>query len=230
MNENQNGEARSIFELLERLNEQNDQLTGELNGELSRLNRLTSEVIWALASAVDAKDPYTNGHSGRVADYSWMIAKKLGKDKCYQRELYYVALLHDIGKIGIPDAVLTKPARLTDEEYMQIRNHPVIGSMILDGITTIPSIATGAKYHHERYDGKGYPDGLSGEQIPEMARIIAVADTYDAMTSRRTYKKVITQAEARAELERSMGTQLDPEITRVMLELIDEDTDYDMHG
>lgn len=202
----------------------------ELKKEKETLSRLTAEVIWALASAVDAKDPYTNGHSGRVADYSWMISKKMGKDLRYQKEIYYVALLHDIGKIGIPDKVLNKPSRLADDEFEIIRNHPTIGGNILESITTIPSISTGAKYHHERYDGKGYPEGLKGEGIPEMARIIAVADTYDAMTSKRTYNHFISQADVRKEMIRARGTQLDPLIVDIMLELIDEDTEFEMHG
>ncbi len=214
-------------------NQQADELSHlvELvNGEKDQLAKLTSEVIWALASAVDAKDPYTNGHSGRVADYSWRIAEKMGKDMSYRCEIYYVALLHDIGKIGVPDSVLNKPSKLEEDEFRLIRSHPIIGSNILERITSIPTISVGAKYHHERYDGTGYPEGLSGEEIPEMARIIAVADTYDAMTSKRTYNKVIPQSEVRNEIARCRGTQLDPAIATVMLELIDEDVNYDMHG
>lgn len=202
----------------------------QLENEKETMKRLTSEVIWALVSAVDAKDPYTNGHSGRVADYSWKIAKEMGKDKAFQREVYYTAVLHDIGKIGIPDSVLNKPAKLSDDEYQLIRSHTTIGSEILEGITTLPEISVGARCHHERFDGSGYPNGLKGEEIPEMARIIAVADTYDAMTSKRIYNNVISQSEVRLEIERSKGTQLDPEIADVMLRLIDEDKEYTMHG
>lgn len=220
-------------EATEMLRERVAQLDGEvgsLSAENKRLKRLISETIWALATAVDAKDPYTNGHSGRVADYSWQIAQRLGRDTEYQQRIYYAALLHDIGKIGVPDSVLHKPSRLNDEEYLLIKNHTNIGSEILEGITTVPDIAVGAKHHHERYDGGGYPDGLRGDAIPEIARIIAVADAYDAMTSKRTYNRIVSQDEVREEIRRSMGTQLDPEFAQVMLDLIDEDTEYRMHG
>lgn len=223
-----------MSETIEQLREKVGFLTErveELENERETMKRLTSEVIWALVSAVDAKDPYTNGHSGRVADYSWKIAKKMGKDKEFLRDIFYTAVLHDIGKIGIPDSVLNKPAKLSDKEYQLIRNHTNIGSGILEGITTLPEISVGARCHHERYDGKGYPNGLKGEEIPEMARIIAVADTYDAMTSKRVYSdEVISQDEARKEIERCKGSQLDPEIADVMLKLIDEDKEYLMHG
>lgn len=201
-----------------------------LKKEKKLFEQLSSQVIWALADAVDAKDPYTNGHSGRVADYSWQIAKRMGKPKEFQKEIYYTALLHDIGKIGIPGAILNKPTRLTDEEFAMIKNHPNIGAGILSTITVLPSISEGAKHHHERYDGKGYPDGLAGEDIPEIARIIAVADTYDAMTSKRAYNQIRPQAEVRAEMVRIRGTQLDPAIDDIFLAMIDEDTAYEMHG
>lgn len=218
------------IEQLEREIEQLSEQVNKLEDEKSRLIKLSSEVVWALASAVDAKDAYTNGHSGRVADYSWMIAKRMGKDARYQREIYYVALLHDIGKIGVPDTLLNKPSKLTDEEYEMIKSHPKKGGDILDSITTMPGISLGARYHHERYDGKGYPEGLKGEEIPEMARIIAVADTYDAMTSKRAYNSLVPQEDVRREIERCRGTQFDPAIADVMLCLIDEDAAYTMHG
>ena len=139
-----------------------------------------------------------------------------------------MGLLHDVGKIGVPDAIITKPSRLTDEEYAAIKTHPVVGSQILDHIADYPELVTGARWHHERYDGRGYPDGLAGDDIPEVARIIAVADTYDAMTSNRSYRAVLPQARVREEIARCSGSQFDPCFAAIMLQMIDEDGDYRM--
>ena len=182
----------------------------------------------ALSGAVDAKDHYTHGHSGRVAQYSQEIARRAGKSEEVQKEAYYTGLLHDIGKIGVPDDVINDKGMLTDEQYMKIRTHPVIGSRILQNITEIPNIAVGAHWHHERYNGTGYPDGLIGSEIPEIARIIGVADAYDAMTSKRSYRDVMEQAAVRREIASGCGTQFDPYYGRIMLEMIDEDKDYTM--
>ena len=141
-----------------------------------------------------------------------------------------MGLLHDIGKIGIPDEIIHKNSRLSDEEYLKIREHPVIGAKILETIEELPQLAIGARYHHERYDGKGYPDGLAGSDIPEQARILTVADSYDAMTSKRTYQDVTPQSFARSEIEAGKGTQFDPLIADAMLALIDEDTEFKMKG
>ena len=138
-------------------------------------------------------------------------------------------MLHDIGKIGIPREIINKPSRLTDEEYEIIKTHPAIGGNILKEISEIPDIAIGARWHHERYDGKGYPDGLSGTEIPEIARIIGVADSYDAMTSKRSYRGVLPQEVVAGELQKGKGSQFDPQIAEIMLELIREDEDYSMH-
>lgn len=196
---------------------------------LESFERMSVQMVTALAKAIDAVDSYTNGHSVRVAEYTIMLAKRMGytgdKLTCCQ----FAALLHDIGKIGVPAEIINKPSKLTDEEYNIIKTHPVIGSNILAGVTEIPDIATGARFHHERYDGRGYPDGLSGEGIPEIARIIGVADAYDAMTSKRSYRGILSQAKVRDEIERGKGTQHDPYISDVMLSLIDEDTEYTMH-
>jgi len=191
--------------------------------------RLTIQMVKALANTIDAKDSYTNGHSTRVAEYSVMIAKRMGYIGEKLEHLYYAAVLHDIGKIGVPREIINKPSRLTDEEYAMIKSHPVTGSNILKEVTEIPDISIGAKYHHERYDGKGYPDGLSGTDIPEIARIIGVADAYDAMTSKRSYRDTLEQEVVRKEIINGKGTQFDPEIAEVMLELIDEDMEYRMH-
>ncbi|MBR1634842.1 MAG: response regulator [Lachnospiraceae bacterium] len=204
--------------------------TSELREEEASRRRLSDQIIYALAGAVDAKDEYTNGHSQRVADYAVRIADLLGKDEDYKEELYYMGLLHDIGKIGIPDDIIHKDSKLTDEEYATIRQHPVIGAHILDTIEEMPHLAIGAHYHHERFDGRGYPDGLEGYEIPEQARILAVADSYDAMTSTRTYHDVKPQDYARTEIKNGSGTQFDPVMANAMLKLIDEDVDFEMKG
>ena len=136
--------------------------------------------------------------------------------------------LHDVGKIGVPDAIINKPAHLTEEEFAVIRNHPVMGARILKNIRDFPKLITGARWHHERYDGKGYPDGIAGEEIPLEARIIAIADAYDAMSSRRSYRDVLSQSTVRSEIEKGKGTQFDPEMTEIALGMIDEDTEYQM--
>jgi putative two-component system response regulator len=138
-------------------------------------------------------------------------------------------MLHDIGKIGIPNEIINKTGKLTDEEYEIIKTHPSIGGDILSNISEIPNIAIGARWHHERYDGKGYPDGLKGKNIPELARIIGVADAYDAMTSKRSYRDVLSQEIVRLEIKKGKGTQFDPVFAEIMLEMIDEDKNYDMH-
>ena len=183
------------------------------------------ETVEALANAVDAKDGYTHGHSSRVAEISGKIAKKSGLSEKECRELFFAALLHDIGKIGIPDAILNKQGKLTEEEFAQIKQHPVLGHQILSGINQFPSLSLGAHYHHERFDGKGYPDGLRGYDIPQYARIIAVADAYDAMSSNRSYRKKLTPEMIRQELIRGMGTQFDPNYAEKLLEILDEETE-----
>ena len=182
----------------------------------------------ALASAIDAKDPYTHGHSSRVAIYSGQIAREAGKSDEECERVYFAALLHDVGKIGVPGSIINKNGKLTDEEFAQIKQHPVLGNQILSRIQRSPYLSIGAHYHHERYDGRGYPDGLKGEDIPEIARIIGVADAYDAMTSKRSYRDPIPQDKVREELVKGMGTQFDPEFAKIMLHLIDLDIEYNM--
>ncbi len=205
-----------------------DDIIGKHIEQVQMSERLTLQMVTALARTVDAKDSYTNGHSQRVADYSKEIAKRLNKDEAFQREIYYMGLLHDIGKIGVPDYIINKTDKLTDEEFSTIKSHPEIGAEVLQDITEMPNLYYGARWHHERYDGTGYPDGLRGDQIPIEARIIAVADVYDAMTSKRSYRDVLPQAVVRAELERAKRTQLDPFMANIMLEMMDEDPDYQM--
>jgi putative nucleotidyltransferase with HDIG domain len=190
---------------------------------------LSVEVMEALAHTIDAKDEYTRGHSVRVAKYSRMLAEKLGLSAEECENVYYMALLHDIGKIGVPNAIINSPTRLTDEEYAVIKTHPGVGFDILAEIKSRPDLSIGARWHHERYDGKGYPDRKAGEEIPYFARIIAVADTYDAMTSNRSYRKYMAQDAVRAEIEKNSGTQFDPKVAKCMLEIIDEDKNYELH-
>ena len=201
-------------------------LSDEVYKKTEENERMFIHVVKALAEAIDAKDTYTNGHSSRVAEYSRMIASRAGYSDDERREIYMMGLLHDVGKIGVPDEVINKPGKLSDEEFELIKRHPVIGSRILKSIKERPKLATGARWHHERYGGGGYPDGLSGMDIPEEARIIAVADAYDAMTSRRSYRNVLPQETVRDEIERGKGTQFDPRFADIMLQIIDEDTEY----
>ena len=193
-----------------------------------REHTLFEQTTEALAGAIDAKDQYTNGHSRRVAEYSLEIAKETGRPDEECEKVYFAALLHDVGKIGVPIDILTKKGRLTDEEFGQIKKHPVTGGQILSSIRQSPWLSVGARYHHERYNGRGYPEGLKGEEIPEIARIIAVADAYDAMTSNRSYRNAIPQHIVREELVKGIGTQFDPDFARIMIHMIDLDTEYRM--
>ncbi len=192
------------------------------------LRKLFEQTATALVNAIDAKDKYTHGHSSRVADYSRKIAEQLGKSARECDNIYYVALLHDVGKIGIPEHIINKEGKLTKEEYETIKQHPELGAQILQSISEIPFISIGAHFHHERYDGKGYPLGLKGTDIPEYARIISVADAYDAMTSKRSYRETIPQYEVREEFVKGSGTQFDPDFARIMVHLIDIDSEYEM--
>ncbi len=203
-------------------------LADEVDKKTRENERLSLNIVRSLADAIDAKDTYTNGHSGRVANYSREIAKRYGFTKKEQDEIYMMGLLHDVGKIGVPDAVINKPSKLTRDEFDKIKNHPVMGARILKNITEMPKLVTGARWHHERFSGGGYPDGLIGEEIPKEARIIAVADAYDAMTSRRSYRDIMPQEKVKEEIEKGKGTQFDPVFAELMIEMIDEDKDYSM--
>ncbi len=190
-----------------------------LNRQLE-YKHITVESIQAIARTIDAKDEYTNGHSIRVGYYSRQIAESLGMQEDELDNLYYIALLHDIGKIAMPYSILNKPGRLTDEEFKVMKSHTTRGAAILKGISTIPQIVEGAKSHHERYDGSGYPEGLSGEKIPYVARIICCADCFDAMASKRVYKQPFSQDVIIGEFNRCSGTQFDPAIAKVVVEMI----------
>ena len=202
--------------------------TREVVAEHERVNRISIQIVKALSGAIDAKDTYTNGHSTRVAEYAREIAKRYGFTETMQNDIYMMGLLHDIGKIGIPDEIINKPGKLNEEEYTIIKSHPILGEKILNSITEFPKFLIGARWHHERYDGRGYPDGISGEDIPIEARIIAVADAYDAMTSKRSYREDRPQSYVRAEVFNNKGTQFDPLFADIMLEMIDEDVNYQL--
>ncbi len=190
--------------------------------KLKENDRLIKESLDVFTSFVDAKDPYTKGHSNRVAEYSRSIAEKLGYDEERCKQIYYVALLHDIGKCYVPDEILKKPSRLTDEEFAIIKTHTTHGAEMVKNFSSIEDIRDGALFHHERYDGKGYPTGCAGEDIPLIGRIICVADAYDAMNSNRVYRNKLSREVIIDELKKNSGTQFDPKIVEVFLEVLDE--------
>ena len=223
---NRNLLFNNLIELQNSLQQQVEDRTKELKEEKNNSEKLLIELTQALATTIDAKDKYTSGHSRRVAEYSKMLAAALGKDEKTQQDIYLFALLHDIGKIGIPDGIINKREKLTEEEYAEIRKHPQIGYEILKSITILPNLKSGVRWHHERLDGKGYPDGLKGDEIPEYARIISVADSYDAMTSNRSYRDSLPQDVVRAEIKKNSGIQFDPKVAEKMLEIIDNDKDF----
>lgn len=207
------------------------------NEKNKRLQQLTADheqrknmqaLVGLITRAIDAKDNYTRGHSVRVAEYSKMIANRMGLDEDEQQKIYMEGLVHDVGKIRIPDYIINKPGKLTDEEYNIIKSHPEAGYNILKPLESMEYLAEGAREHHERYDGRGYPNGLKGTEISLHGRILAVADSYDAMASNRSYRRALPQEKIRDEIVKGKGTQFDPEIADVMLELIDEDKDYKM--
>ena len=181
---------------------------------------LFEETVESLSYAIDAKDKYTSGHSIRVALLSKKIAVMAGYDDNDCRLIYFAGLLHDIGKIGIRDEVLNKQGKLTEEEFEEIKEHTVIGYQILSRIKQSPKLSDGAHYHHERYDGTGYPEMLKGEEIPWMARIISVSDAYDAMSSTRSYRDKLSKDKIREELISGMGSQFDPKFAEIMLKLL----------
>lgn len=194
----------------------------EIRKRRKQMETMSLQMIQTLVTTIEAKDEYTRGHSHRVAEYSALIAKELGWK---QKDIFHLrnaAHLHDIGNIGIPDAILNKPARLTDEEYAVIKEHTIIGAEILKNITLVKHVVEVARSHHECYDGTGYPDGRKGEEIPIEARIIAVADSYDAMRSRRIYRNMLKPEAIYEQFQKNRGVQFDPEITDTFLRLLDE--------
>lgn len=193
------------------------------NERHERDNEIIRESIETFTGFIDAKDPYTNGHSKRVAEYTQMIAEEMGYEGEELERIYYVALLHDCGKIGVPDNILGKPGRLDDEEFKVIKSHTTRGGEILNSFKSLKNVGEGARYHHERYDGKGYPEGKKGEEIPLIARIICVADSFDAMNSDRVYRKRLTLDKIVEEIESNKGKQFDPEIADILLKILQED-------
>ena len=185
---------------------------------LKDLRELFYKTIKLIAAALDAKDPYTHGHSMRVTLYSMILAKKLNLDDTTLEEIETAGLLHDIGKIGIPQNILCKPGRLTDEEFAVMKSHPEQGEKMLMGIKKLTVISNWLRTHHEKWDGSGYPQGLKGEEIPLSGRIIALADTYDAMTSTRSYRKALSHETAVAEIKRCAGTQFDPVLADLFIQ------------
>lgn len=208
----------------------NAQLFKDLQLELEKKHRLFLHTTIALAAAIDAKDHYTHGHTSRVTALSLEIAKRLMQDKKHNLDdkflehLHIASLLHDIGKIGIPESILNKNGPLNDEESSRIKEHPMIGATILNPIKELEDAILGVKYHHEKYDGSGYPEGIKGNQIPLIASIISVADTFDAMTTDRPYRRGLSKDEAMSEINRVSGKQLDPEIVSVFSKLYQEGT------
>ncbi len=197
-------------------------LQRRLDEKTKEMERITIQAIMTVANTVDAKDDYTKGHSMRVAAYSELLAQRLGWSEEEIQNIYYVAMLHDVGKIGVPDAVLNKPFKLTDVEFRLIKGHTLVGAEILNDFKMFPNVNVGAKYHHERYDGKGYPEGLKGESIPLVARVIGLVDSYDAMTSNRVYRRRLNDDVVMKELENGKGTQWDPELVDIFVDLIKE--------
>ena len=196
----------------------------EINEKLSdtykQLEQAYMESIQTLRYTVEAKDTYTRGHSDRVSEYSVLIGETLGLPEEDIKKLKIGGLFHDIGKIGVPDSILQKDGKLSDDEYSEIKNHPSIGAHILSTASIFQDILPIVKHHHERYDGKGYPSQLAGENIPYLARITAVADTFDAMTSKRSYRDSLPLDYVISEFERCKGTQFDPKIADVFLDIL----------
>jgi hypothetical protein len=194
--------------------------------EFRKRQELDSQIIMqtmnTLTSFIDAKDAYTKGHSSRVAEYVSEIARRMKMNQEEIKQIYYIALMHDCGKMSIPDSVLKKPGKLTDEEYNLIKSHTITGEELLLNFSAIPGIRDGARYHHERFDGTGYPSGLSGTEIPLCARIICIADSFDAMSSNRCYRSSLSMEEIYRELRQNTGKQFDPGLVPYMIELIED--------
>ena len=201
----------------------------KINAELKNTNEMLEkaylESIQTLRYTVEAKDTYTRGHSDRVSEYSVLIGKHVGLSDNDLKSLQIGGLFHDVGKIGVPDAILQKESKLTDDEYSEIKNHPSIGAHILSTATIFKDMIPIVKHHHEKYDGTGYPGKLAGENIPYLARIAAIADSFDAMTSRRTYRDSLPIETVISEFRRCKGTQFDPKLTDVFLDILENHFD-----
>ena len=204
-----------------RLEDQNKELKRAIQEE-KESELFVNQMIRAFAKSIDLKDQYTKGHSFRVAEYTKMIAERMGYNDKTLENIYHIALLHDVGKVVISEDILNKPGKLTHDEYEMIKQHAQYGYDILKEIDCLPNLALGAGYHHERIDGKGYPNGKQAKEIPQIARIIAVADTFDAMHSTRPYRECMPMESIIDEMKRVSGTQLDARIVDILLGLIEE--------
>lgn len=216
--------SRLNTQLLSDLKERNAQLTGafaDLQQARHDLERSYIQTIESLAVALEAKDRYTSGHSQRVSRFATLIAKAMGLGKEDVEVIRQVALLHDIGKIGMVDAILNKPSNLTDEERELVKSHPVVGAQILVPVKTFAKHVDGIRYHHEMYDGSGYPDGLKGKEIPLSARVVSLADAFDAMTSTRPYRVGLPLAFAMQEIQKMRGRQFCPEAVDAFLRVLE---------
>ena len=200
-------------------------INDELADTYEKLEKAYLESIQTLRYTVEAKDTYTRGHSDRVSEFSVLLGKKVGLSDQDLRTLQIGGLFHDIGKIGVPDTILQKESKLTDDEYSEIKNHPSIGAHILSTATLFKDIIPIVKHHHERYDGHGYPSQLKGEEIPYLARITAIADSFDAMTSKRTYRDSLPLETVISEFKRCRGTQFDPELDDAFLDILENHFD-----
>lgn len=196
--------------------------TSVADAKRRQISKMSLETMRTLANTIDAKDTYTNRHSYRVSELAVTLGKAIGMDEKQISRLRYDALVHDIGKIGIPDKILNKPDKLTDEEFDVIKAHTLTGYQVFEDAEAFGSAKLVARHHHERFDGSGYPDQLKGESIPINARIVCIADSYDAMTSDRIYRKALSPEKVRSELVDGSGTQFDPALVKVFLKLLDE--------
>ncbi len=198
-------------------------LAEEIKELKSQQKKVCEQAVRSILQALDCKDHYTFGHSLRVTHFTLKLGEEMGFDEETLYDLEMSALFHDIGKIAVPDAVLLKPARLDDEEFLQMKQHPSKSAEILEGFEPFEEVAKNAKHHHERYDGRGYPDGLKGEDIPLFSRMILIADTFDAMTSTRPYRKGLPYEVAFAELDEFAGSQFDPELVEKFIKALTKD-------
>lgn len=210
------------YEYDARLSDEVETMTRRVNERSEQIEEMSFQMIQTLANAIDAKDTYTKEHSLRVSQYSVALARALGWNERRIGRLRYDAMVHDIGKIGIPDDILNKKARLTEEEFEIIQSHTIRGYQIFEKTTAFPTAKLVARHHHERFDGTGYPDHLKGKEIPENARIVCIADAFDAMSSDRCYRKALSIENIREEIEKGAGTEFDPEYAEVFIKLLDD--------
>ncbi len=219
-----------LFHVVEKMAEKKDLITRDkehkmrIEIRLKEQGRKIREIFIgstkALVTSLEAKDKYTKGHSERVTELSVLLVKKLGLNRGFSEKIKIAGLLHDIGKIGVKDVVLNKPGKLTKEEYDHVKKHSVLGEQIVTPVIDDKEITLSIRNHHERYDGKGYPDGIKGEKIPLGARILALADAFDAMTSKRPYRESFDKKEAMKRIKENIGTQFDPELAKTFIEVL----------